>query len=138
MRIYLAARLGRWPEMAYRARELEALGHEITSRWHHGHSKPRHPADRGALSWDLARVAREDLDDVIRADGVVLFTEYGKHFAGGRHVEAGYALALNKLLFIVGPRENVFYHLPEVVHASTWQELTRLLEIKHDRPGQAP
>ncbi len=31
---------------------------------------------------------------------------------GGRHVEAGYALAKGKYLVLVGPRENVFYSLP--------------------------
>jgi len=127
MRIYLAARLGRWPEMVYRARELQTLGHTVTSRWHNGQGKPEHPRDRSAVSHDLAGVARQDLGDIDAADGVILFTEYGKHFAGGRHVEAGYALALNKRLFVVGPRENVFYHLPQVVQTSTWQELLKQL-----------
>jgi nucleoside 2-deoxyribosyltransferase len=127
MRFYLAARFGRWPEMAYRSRELQTLGHAVTSRWHQGVAKPAHPRDRSALSHDLCRVASEDLHDIDQADAVILFTEYGKHFAGGRHVEAGYALALGKRLFIVGPRENVFYHLPQVVQASTWQLLLKQL-----------
>jgi hypothetical protein len=127
MRIYLAARFGRWPEMTYRARELQTLGHTVTSRWHQGIAKPAHPRDRSAVSQELARVAEQDLHDIDQAEGVILFTEYGKHFAGGRHVEAGYALALSKRLFIAGPRENVFYHLPQVVQASTWQELVKQL-----------
>jgi hypothetical protein len=127
MRIYLAARFGRWPEMTYRARDLQAHGHVVTSRWHQGIAKPAHPRDRSLLSGDLCRVAQEDLGDIGRADAVILFTEYGKHFAGGRHVEAGFALALNKRLFVVGPRENVFYHLPQVVQTNTWQELLKHL-----------
>ena len=130
MRISLAARFGRWPEMICRARDLNRLGHDVTSRWHQGIAKPAHPRDRALLSSDLCRIAQEDLKDIDRAEGVILFTEFGKHFAGGRHVEAGYALALAKRLFIVGPRENVFYHLPQVVQASTWQELLTTLNAE--------
>ena len=127
MRFYLAARFGRWPEMAFRTRELQAIGHAVTSRWHQGAAQPERMRNRCALSDDLCRIAQEDLHDIDQADGVILFTEYGMHFAGGRHVEAGYALALGKRLFIAGPHENVFYHLPQVVQANTWQMLLKQL-----------
>jgi len=132
MRIYLAARLGRWPEMNVRAHELARVGHEITSRWHATGFKPPHPPDRSQRSGDLAAVAQQDLDDIARAEAVVLFTEYGRHFAGGRHVEAGFALALGKRLYVAGPRENVFYHLPQVVQTTSWPMLIRLLEQPHE------
>src|SRR5260221_13260147 len=93
---------------------LERHGHVVTSR-----EQRRGPEEKSASAFAgrnplLARYAAEDLADIDQADAVVLFTQAGRHFAGGRHVEAGYALGKGKRLVVVGPRENVFYHLPEV------------------------
>jgi len=59
------------------------------------------------------------VEDVIRADCILCFTEEPtEHVSwaarGGRHVEFGVALAMGKRLCVVGPRENIFHHLPRV------------------------
>jgi len=131
MFIYLAARFARWPEIAAKARELEAQGHTITSRWHNGSHTAKFPYDRTAHSEQLATFAVEDLEDIDHADALVLFTEHGQHQGGSRHVEAGYAIATKKRIFIVGPRENVFYHLDQVCQLNTWEELKAKLRKYH-------
>ena len=116
MKLYLAARYDRIDEMAELADTIEDLGHEVTSRWIEGNSQP--DGESGGY----------DLTDVVVADGLVLFTEEptaNVPFAarGGRHVEYGYALRAGKQMFIVGPRENIFHELPQVVRFSTTTDL---------------
>jgi hypothetical protein len=108
MRIYIAARYDRRFEMLGIAAALIRAGHDVTSRWIQG---------RGGDP-DLV-VALEDIGDLANADCLVTFTEQperGVAWAarGGRHVEFGIALACGKRLCVVGPRENVFHHLPSV------------------------
>lgn len=108
MRIYLAARFDRGAEMLDVAAALSRAGHFVTSRWIHGRQ----------AGPDLVS-AVEDVEDLASADCLVSFTEYptqGVPWAarGGRHVEFGIALASGKRLCIVGPRENVFHHVPRV------------------------
>ncbi len=132
MKIYLAARLSLWPLMNQASAFLERHGHVITSRWHRrGMTEPSVPQADGPNP-HLAQFAAEDLEDIDQADAVVLFTQAGKHFAGGRHVEAGYALGLGKRLIVFGPRENVFYHLPQVAQAAGWEELRKILAALQD------
>ncbi|HEX3696223.1 MAG TPA: hypothetical protein VH374_12640 [Polyangia bacterium] len=109
MRIYLAARYDRRFEMLGIASDLVRAGHVVTSAWIEG--------GRGDGSEVVA--ATEDMEDLSSADCLVAFTEEptrGVPWAarGGRHVEFGVALAAGKRLCIVGPRENVFHHLPQV------------------------
>jgi hypothetical protein len=121
MKLYLAARYDRIAEMADVAAKLEDEGHVVTSRWIRGFGKPD------------ADTALYDLTDVVVADGLVLFTEDPTAtvpFAarGGRHVEFGYALRAGKKLFIVGPRENSFHELSDVVACDDIEELLRVLD----------
>lgn len=64
-----------------------------------------------------------DLEDLRAADTVISFTDEKGGGKGGRHVEFGVALALEKRLILVGPRENVFHTLPEIEHYPTWRSL---------------
>ena len=104
MKIYLAAQYNRAAEM----REVRALlcrrGHEVTSHW----------IDLDHETEGTPRYAQEDFYDVAAADAVVSFTSANGGGHGGRHVEFGIGLALNKRLIIVGPRENIFHALPQV------------------------
>jgi len=108
MKIYIAARYDRRFEMLGVAATLNRAGHEVTSTWIAGRAD------------DLELVAAvEDLGDLARAECLVAFTEppeRGVAWAarGGRHVEFGVALAAGKRLCVVGPRENIFHHLPRV------------------------
>ena len=107
MNIYLAARYDRRWEMLRVASALEDAGHQITSRWIQG----------GGRGDSAVVLAVEDLLDIRRADCLVSFTDdptgdpAGAPL-GGRHVELGVALAAGKRLCLVGPRENIFHHLP--------------------------
>ena len=117
MRIYIAARYDRRFEMLRVCGVLMRAGHDVTSRW---------IAGRGDAPDRMAAI--EDLDDLARANCLVSFTEppeRGVAWAarGGRHVEFGVALATNKRLCVVGPRENVFHHLPRVETYPTIEDL---------------
>jgi nucleoside 2-deoxyribosyltransferase len=122
MTIYLAARYGRKNELAERARELQALGVTITSRWHNNPSEPyprtnyeRHPA--------MTNIAEQDLLDIHRAEALLVFTEEGRILGGGHHWETGYAYAQKKTIYLLGPRYTVFYHLADVRQYHSWEEL---------------
>lgn len=107
MKIYLSARYARREELCAYREQLIAAGHECTARWLDGEGD------------DLGENAAIDVEDVLRADTLVNFTdepaEYSPHpwaSRGGRHVEAGIALGAGIPVVIVGPRENIFHHLP--------------------------
>lgn len=139
--MYLAARYSRREELLGYARELEHLGHVVTSRWIRG----EHEALDAQLVHQpeiAVRFAREDLDDLRDAEVVIAFTEppgpqQGRG-RGGRHVEAGWVIGWNdahlhtqhnyKRLIIVGPPENVFYALPDVWRFDTWPECVDALD----------
>jgi hypothetical protein len=127
--IYLAARYSRAAEMQGVRDVMQALGYEVTARWidHHGGKYPGSftPAQLNDDPVYCADIAECDLEDLRRAETVISFTCADNGGKGGRHVEYGAALALNKKLVIVGPRENVFHALPHVTHYHTWPQLAR-------------
>ena len=53
---------------------------------------------------------------------IVSFTESPRSVSsrGGRHVEFGLGLAWNKIVVVVGPRENVFHCLSDVYQFDDW------------------
>lgn len=119
LRVYFAGRWGRREELRIRRDAFQSFGVVVTSSWldeaphanvpDDGSELPASPATR-------AEIATRDLNDLASSDVIVAFTEdprspYGR---GGRHVELGVALGLRKLVWIVGPRENVFCWLPQV------------------------
>lgn len=112
---YLASRYSRREEMLGVRDVLEALGHNVTSRWLDG-SHQGDPDDTVAMH----AFAREDFLDIARSDVLIAFTETPREPStnrGGRHVELGIALALgrNPLGTIVcGPVENAFCMLADV------------------------
>lgn len=119
-RIYLAARAGRRLEMLGVAEELRALGFQVTSSWIHAERAEETMGDalRGALGESC-------LSDIVRADGLITFTETSASpwSRGGRHVELGYALGIGDFrIIVVGHRENVFHCLTEVEFYATWDE----------------
>lgn len=143
VKIYLAARYSRHPEMQGYAAELRELGYVITSRWINGShqlmldGKPLGP-EREAMfesaheSMESQRreFAQHDWDDLMDADIVVSFTEQPRvlgNSRGGRHVEFGAALAVGKRCVVVGFRENVFHCLNQVEWYETWAEARGVL-----------
>jgi nucleoside 2-deoxyribosyltransferase len=127
--IYLAARIRRRDELIAYAAELESAGIEVTSSWL---TMPV-PADWTSSVWvDLARVDRED---VLRADGLILFAEPELDGGSGRHVEFGMALAQGKPTIVVGRIENLFQRLPEVRVVEDWPAALALLTQPSMLPG---
>jgi hypothetical protein len=115
MRYHLAARFARRMELCDYRKQLVSIGDIVTSRWLDFDEKPE---------W-TPQIARADFDDLMAADAVIVFTETPNTISttGGRHVEFGLALAGDKGVMIVGPRENVFHYLvPNFQVFATWNE----------------
>ena len=106
MKVYLAARFSDRPQMQAVADRLKPLGFDIVARWVYG----------GEEGLSREQIAILDIADVDACDVLVSFTQpYGTLTkGGGRHVEFGYALARGKKLVVIGFRENVFHHWPNV------------------------
>jgi hypothetical protein len=106
---YLAARFPRREEMAGIAEMINANDPlaKCCARWVFG----------GEDGLTRSQIASLDLADVAEAETVILFThEHGTpQPGGGRFVEFGYALALNKRCIVIGDYENVFISTPGVL-----------------------
>lgn len=113
MKFYLAARYSAQERMRECASDLANLGHRVMSSWITG----KHDG------WQSGPAALEDVQDLAHSDCVISFTEEPRTLTdsrGGRHVEFGMAWAFGKRLIIVGWRENVFHHLPNVEFYPNW------------------
>ncbi len=123
--IYLAARFSRRHECHALAKELQARGHTITSRWVMPEADHVISVGQSAQAADAERrrFAVEDCEDVQNCDWMIsLMQEPRDNSRGGRHIEFGMALGLGKRLTIIGPRETVFHHLDQVEHFDTVEE----------------
>ena len=135
MKVYLAGRYSRKEELKGYADQIRAAGHEVTSRWLQGDHQVREASDAEtdsvSVPVDGRPYALDDFEDLGLSDVVVSFTETprkGGDSRGGRHVEFGLALAWDKRVLVVGPRENVFHTLPQVLHFWEWgQEVVEIL-----------
>lgn len=100
-KVYLAAKFSRREEMEnFYAPSLPWVGMECIARWVFG-------GEEGKTREEIAEL---DLEDVRKADTLILFTHPRDEPqpGGGRFVEFGYALALGKECIVIGPHENVF------------------------------
>jgi len=135
MRIYLAASYSRRKELCGYAEVLKGYGHEITSRWLNG---AHEAADENPTQEEMARWATEDISDIQLSDALIAFTEPPKSGAsrGGRHVELGYAIAIKDIeepdfmVFTVGPVENIFCALDDVVNCNDLNDVVEYIELK--------
>ena len=123
IKVYLASKYSQKEELRGYAQELESEGITVTSRW-----ITEEPASLTNLDEKILW-ARYDLADVARADVLVFFAEDPENQPrrGGRHVEFGYALALNKKVLVVGGIENIFHNLPEIQHFASFKEVKEVL-----------
>jgi len=116
MKFYLAARFPRRAEMEVLADELVAKlpSAVCVARWVYG----------GEEGLDRRQIALLDLEDVEKANTVILFTHPrgSKQTGGGRFVEFGYALAKGKRCIVIGEYENVFISHPSVLVYRDWAE----------------
>lgn len=125
MRIYIAGRYGRRLEFAGYAERMKALGATITARWLEGEHEAK---DGSGTLVEQRGWAEDDLVDIDGSSAMWVFTEHptSGHSRGGRHVELGYGIARatwhEMRVVVIGPRENVFCCLDEVVHYETFEE----------------
>lgn len=119
------ARYSRHPEMQDVAFHLSSIGHNVTSRWIWGtHQATDEAIGTGTITEFERRLAQEDIDDLTNADMCIGFSEPLRTASrGGRHVEFGMALALGKILVVVGGYEHVFHALPQVRHVKDTKAL---------------
>jgi nucleoside 2-deoxyribosyltransferase len=121
VKLYLAAQFSWKERIAECKKTLEAQGHTITSTWTEENANPNCSLKDYEGNYH-AEMANRDLLEIEAADGIVLFSvdpdEYTRR--GGRHVEFGYALGLGKEIHVVGPKENIFHHLPKVKQFDDW------------------
>lgn len=131
--IYLAARFGRRDELVGYSLLLRERGYNVTSRWLTQHQKiDLHAKDASYTERQRMEFALHDYEDVMRAQRIIAFTEDPRENApggrrGGRHVELGMALVSGKHVYVVGHRENVFCHLPQVMYYENFNQLLEVL-----------
>lgn len=124
LKIYLATQYHRRDDMKVVAEELRRAGHIVTASWLKEPHAPGTTLDQ-CTSGDLRFYAEQDMDDIKRSDIFVIFSvdPLIPTVRGGRHVAMGYALGLGKPVYVVGPKENIFYYLPGLKHFSCISEL---------------
>ena len=134
--VYLSGRFARKDELSVWRDALEVDGFSSCTRWLDGEPQ------------DMAAIAAMDEADVRGCDILIAASEepvehspYPFASRGGRHIETGMALALGRLVVVVGPREPVFHHLARVIVFPSWPEarakLGRALAIAKRR-GLSP
>jgi nucleoside 2-deoxyribosyltransferase len=122
--VYIAAP---WPlktEAQRIAAVLRAQDIEVTSRW------------LVALSENSHENAVIDLDDIARSDVFLALNpeSWADKGTGGRHFEAGFALAMDKRLVLLGMKTNVFHYLNQIRVVSTLREAIAVIKGGTDRP----
>jgi len=124
MRMYLGADYSRKPEISGYAATLRSNGCDITSTWHDVDNDNVAGFGIGGAVLnvgDAGLAASRDITDLVKCDMFVLFTT-GEVSRGGRHTEYGIALALNKKIVTVGPREHAFHCLLHVDNYKNWDQ----------------
>jgi|SRR5579864_1666814 len=128
MKVYLAAPYVRKDEITACAEELRAGGVEVTSTWLNEPHKPT--TQMHELTHEEHQVyAIQDVKDVRAAKLMVFFADpTGTIVRGGRHVEFGIALERRMPIFVIGQQhENIFHHMPGVMHFDSWEKVRDLL-----------
>ena len=136
-KIYMAARFSKRHVLQRWQDDLVPMGYKIVSRWSLRGSNHQIPTglSKRASDAERERFAREDIEDIDKCDCVIslMEEESRNNSRGGRHVEFGYAMGRGKRLIIIGPRETVFHHAPNVEHFDTWNACAAaLLETVED------
>lgn len=132
LKVYLAAPYVMKNEIIQRALELRAAGVTVTSSWLNEPHKPT--TQMHELTHEEHQTyAIQDVNDVWAADVLVFQTDPTKTLIrAGRHVEFGIAIGIARTrpmpIFVIGDdRENIFHHLPQVTHFSSWGPLRDFL-----------
>jgi nucleoside 2-deoxyribosyltransferase len=137
MRVYIAAPYSMKDTIKQDADDLLKYNITCTSSWVLEPHKPT--TQMQDLTHEThQKYALQDVEDVLQADVLVFHTDPTKTIVrGGRHVEFGMAVMMNRLgsstpIYCVGmEEENIFHHLPQVKHFATWADV--LQQIVNDQ-----
>lgn len=91
--------------------KIEQRGRVVNASWIDQKDFGNGPPYDDALR---AYYATIDLTEARTCDQLILISENGKSSKGGRHVETGVALALEKPVHLIGEKENIFHWHPLV------------------------
>lgn len=111
MKLYLMISWAALEEGKRAARMLEQAGHMVTNHFlRPDYVAPLTPDDE-LPEEETYRRALADLSDLAEADVAVSMNVSGPSTSGGRHIEFGAALAMNKRIAIIGKPENIFQRM---------------------------
>ena len=113
MKIYLATKYLAKERLLAPRDQITKLGHNVVSRW-------LDEAADADTHHEMYQAAIRDLEDIRKADLLILDT-FDEDYRAGREVEFGMALGLNREVWLVGPRRNIFHHL--VPHFDSWPDV---------------
>jgi hypothetical protein len=123
------------------AKELREVGYVVDCRWlqglHQLHPNAKEVEQCGDnIPMEAQPFAQDDVEDLTASDAIVFFSEPPEAYSkrGGRHVEFGIAIALNKILIVIGIRENIFHCLPQVKQYQTWEEFKKNIKVLSSHP----
>lgn len=126
MRVYLAHNFAAREHLRDDIKwKLEEAGFDVTSSWIWD--------DSHIHSMNAVQSARRDLEDIDRADILVLFTDqWGEVPGKGKFTELGYAIAKGKAIFLCGVdySSNVFYHLSNIYRVTKEELISGLQMVK--------
>ncbi len=124
MRVYLAAPYQQKDQINIYAAQLRAGGVEVTSSWLEEIHDPSIQM-KDLTHKEHLQYALQDIKDVQAAEILILFTDPTKSIVrAGRHVEFGIAVQRRIPIYVVGKEyENIFHHLPRVIHFTAWEGL---------------
>jgi hypothetical protein len=139
MNLYLSASFSRQDEIRNVARNLGLAGYTVISRW-----LDMEPLDffDPTLEKRFMERALIDLDDVMKADVLIRFTDDlnqptvpSSLATGSRMFEMGYAYKQGSDIIVVGGRQNLFDVLPSIFHVEDINELLPLLKLLESKYG---
>jgi len=118
VKIYIAAKFARREDMRPMRDAIWSAGHEVVSTWLDEVKRPE-AMESGTFK---KKLALKDVTEVSSADLLILDTHFPSE-TGGKEVEFGIVLGKfqTKLIWIVGPKRNVFHELADRVF-ETWAE----------------
>jgi hypothetical protein len=125
-KVYLAASWLRREEMQSVAQELRTAGLEVDVHWLDQYDSHKQKSHLNNARADIRGV--RECDVFVRySDDLSLPLVPSKLATGGRFVEQGIAMTLDKEIFVVGGKQCIFDELPKVTHVKDTAHLLREL-----------
>lgn len=128
VKIYLASRFTSRKRLCEKRDYLQAKGFVVTSRWLNASDERPEP---GTENWKrfACVTSAKDLQDIVRADVLVLDLLDGHATRSGEFVELGIALGLTKFCIVIGETDNTFTFHPLVKRLDNWLQVYTELQL---------